>query len=191
MAGQTVVITTAYNGSLASGLARSSAFNYTDPATGVTQSETLIAANLEPVRARRMLPCFDAPKFKANFSINLQVPSDLIALSNTPEASSQQGLYQIPRCTAFRQRLIRWQPTSLGSQLVTWFPHQQSATAAPTSRSGLCQRWATNMLCPCRSAALGFACSGGALAHTSMCITGLILFLYQLPACWCKLLLAC
>lgn len=80
-----------YNGSLANGLARSSAFNYTDPATGSTQSETLVAANLEPVRARTMLPCFDAPKFKANYSIHLQAPSDLTALSNTPEISSQPG----------------------------------------------------------------------------------------------------
>ena len=39
-----------------------------------------------------MLPCFDAPSFKANFSMNLQVPSDLIALSNTPEYWSQSGL---------------------------------------------------------------------------------------------------
>lgn len=54
--------------------------------------QVLIAANLEPVGARTMLPCFDAPKFKANFSMNLQVPSDLIALSNTPEYHSQPGL---------------------------------------------------------------------------------------------------
>ena len=39
-----------------------------------------------------MLPCFDEPKFKANFSMNLQVPSNLIALSNTPEYRSQPGL---------------------------------------------------------------------------------------------------
>ena len=54
--------------------------------------QVLIAAGLEPVGARTMLPCFDAPKFKANFSMNLQVPSDLIALSNTPEYRSQPGL---------------------------------------------------------------------------------------------------
>lgn len=52
----------------------------------------LIAAGLEPEGARTMLPCFDAPSFKANFSMNLQVPSDLVALSNTPEYQSQAGL---------------------------------------------------------------------------------------------------
>ena len=72
-AGQEVVIFTAFNGSLSNGLARSSAFNYTDPTTGFIQSQVLIAANMEPVGARTMLPCFDAPKFKANYSIHLQV----------------------------------------------------------------------------------------------------------------------
>ena len=79
--GQEVVIFTAFNGSLSNGLARSSAFNYTDPTTGISQSQALIAANLEPVGARTMLPCFDAPRFKANYSMHLQVSQLLSLLS--------------------------------------------------------------------------------------------------------------
>lgn len=39
-----------------------------------------------------MLPCFDFPYYKANISIAIQAPENMIALSNTAEASTQPGI---------------------------------------------------------------------------------------------------
>jgi alanyl aminopeptidase len=38
----------------------------------------------EPLSARRCFPCFDEPDFKAAFSVRLEVPRGLVALSNAP-----------------------------------------------------------------------------------------------------------
>jgi len=54
--------------------------------------QVLIAASLEPFGARRMLPCLDFPNLKANFSISIQAPESLVALSTMAEESSQPGL---------------------------------------------------------------------------------------------------
>ena len=54
--------------------------------------QVLIAASLEPYRARTMLPCFDAPNLKATFCISIQAPENLVALSTMAEESSRPGL---------------------------------------------------------------------------------------------------
>ena len=54
--------------------------------------QVLIAASLEPYSARRMLPCFDFPAYKANFSIAIQAPERLTALSNMAKGESQPGI---------------------------------------------------------------------------------------------------
>ncbi|KAL3162156.1 hypothetical protein ABBQ32_009864 [Trebouxia sp. C0010 RCD-2024] len=92
MPGQQVILHTSFIGSLSSGLTRSAAFNYTDPSTLATHSQVLVGASLEPYGARRMLPCFDFPNYKANFSISLQAPANLVALSNMAEAKAQPGV---------------------------------------------------------------------------------------------------
>jgi puromycin-sensitive aminopeptidase len=52
-------------------------------------NERVIATTqLENVDARRAFPCWDEPDFKAVFSITLDVPADLVAVSNWPEAES-------------------------------------------------------------------------------------------------------
>ncbi|KAL0033662.1 hypothetical protein WJX79_010747 [Trebouxia sp. C0005] len=91
-AGQHLVVHIKYTASLTSGLTRSAAFDYAEPVTGQLQSQVLIAASLEPFGARRMLPCLDFPNLKANFSISIQAPENLVALSNMAEESSQPGL---------------------------------------------------------------------------------------------------
>ena len=54
--------------------------------------QVLVGASLEPYGARRMLPCFDFPNYKANFSISIQAPANLIVLSNMAEAKAQPGI---------------------------------------------------------------------------------------------------
>ncbi|MDD5301753.1 MAG: M1 family aminopeptidase [Elusimicrobia bacterium] len=43
--------------------------------------------HLEPTHARRVLPCFDEPSFKASFKLTLDVPAGLTPLSNMPPVS--------------------------------------------------------------------------------------------------------
>lgn len=39
---------------------------------------------MQPLDARRLLPCFDEPSFKAEFSISVQHPEGTNVLSNAP-----------------------------------------------------------------------------------------------------------
>jgi puromycin-sensitive aminopeptidase len=44
----------------------------------------MAVTQFESVDARRCFPCWDKPAFKAQFKITLEVPSQLVALSNMP-----------------------------------------------------------------------------------------------------------
>jgi puromycin-sensitive aminopeptidase len=45
--------------------------------------------HLEPTHARRVLPCFDEPAFKASFKLTLDVPAGLTPISNMPKESEK------------------------------------------------------------------------------------------------------
>ncbi|MDE2510350.1 MAG: hypothetical protein KGL74_04450, partial [Elusimicrobia bacterium] len=45
--------------------------------------------HLEPTHARRVLPCFDEPQFKAPFALTLDVPAHLTPISNMPAVSEK------------------------------------------------------------------------------------------------------
>ena len=49
-----------------------------------TKDEAWSFTHLEPTHARRVLPCFDEPAFKAPFTLTLDVPEDLTPISNMP-----------------------------------------------------------------------------------------------------------
>ncbi|MDE3146903.1 MAG: M1 family metallopeptidase, partial [Acidobacteriota bacterium] len=49
---------------------------------------TIATTQFEHSDARRAFPCWDEPSYKATFQVNLTVPSDLAAYSNSPETSS-------------------------------------------------------------------------------------------------------
>ncbi|KAL6900781.1 hypothetical protein ACP4OV_005457 [Aristida adscensionis] len=48
------------------------------------ESRNMAVTQFEAADARRCFPCWDEPAFKAKFKLTLEVPSDLVALSNMP-----------------------------------------------------------------------------------------------------------
>ncbi|HEU5085325.1 MAG TPA: M1 family aminopeptidase [Acidimicrobiales bacterium] len=59
---------------------------FTDDAGG---TRAIAVTQFEPTDARRAFPCWDEPAFKAVFGVSLDVPADLVAVSNGPELSRQ------------------------------------------------------------------------------------------------------
>ena len=53
------------------------------------EEHELIVTQCESTHARRFVPCFDEPAFKATFSMTLLVPADLMAVSNAAEVSRE------------------------------------------------------------------------------------------------------
>uniref|UniRef100_A0A7N0RE91 Aminopeptidase n=1 Tax=Kalanchoe fedtschenkoi TaxID=63787 RepID=A0A7N0RE91_KALFE len=53
------------------------------------EERNMIATQFESIYARRCFPCWDEPAFKATFSMTLDVPSHLTALSNMPVLEEQ------------------------------------------------------------------------------------------------------
>lgn len=51
----------------------------------------MFSTDLEPCEARRAFPCFDEPNLKATFELELEIPEDLVGLSNMPEKEVKQA----------------------------------------------------------------------------------------------------
>ena len=55
------------------------------------QRQVLITVSTETFGARAILPCFDLPAYKANFSFTLSHPVGAVALANTAASSTAMG----------------------------------------------------------------------------------------------------
>lgn len=70
--------------SVLSGLIRSGPF-----VNSTGQPAVLMATRLEPTGARRLFPCYDAPKYRAIYTVDVTAPKDITVLGNTaPMAGS-------------------------------------------------------------------------------------------------------
>lgn len=51
----------------------------------------MFSTQFEACDARRAFPCFDEPNLKASFEFSIEIPDDLVALSNMPEKNVTKG----------------------------------------------------------------------------------------------------
>jgi aminopeptidase N len=99
------VLTIDYAGKIASS---ATGFFHVDYAGG-----RMLTTQFEPADARRFLPVFDEPSKKAVFTVSAVVPSDQLAISNMPEASSEPLPGGLKR--------VRFEPTPKMSSYLLFF----------------------------------------------------------------------
>jgi aminopeptidase N len=85
------VITLRFQGTMNNDMAGFSRAKYkptVTPAASVPmdgEHHLMFSTQFEACDARRAFPCFDEPNLKATFDFEVEIPSDLVALSNMPE----------------------------------------------------------------------------------------------------------
>jgi aminopeptidase N len=75
---------------------------YADPYPTPAGERLLIATMMEPTRARRLLPCWDEPSFRARFRLSIDLPSGFTAYSNMPVIRTEKlagGLQRVAFAT--------------------------------------------------------------------------------------------
>jgi puromycin-sensitive aminopeptidase len=114
------VLEIAFNGILNDQLHGFYRSTYTDP-SGV--KHTIATTQFENCDARRAFPCWDEPAFKATYQVNLTVPSQLAAYSNSPVSSDTD--------LGNGQRTVSFTPTmKMSTYLVAFIigPFEESET---------------------------------------------------------------
>jgi puromycin-sensitive aminopeptidase len=96
------VIEIAFDGTLNDQLHGFYRSTYTDD-SGV--EHTIATTQFENTDARRAFPCFDEPDFKATFQVNLTIPSELAAYSNSP-VDSDTNLGNGQRTVSYRPTMV-------------------------------------------------------------------------------------
>jgi len=91
------VIAIQYKGTMNSAMAGFYRSKYKPTVTPASSTPTdgeyhyMLSTQFEACDARRAFPCFDEPNLKASFEFEVEIPEDLVALSNMPEKSVTKG----------------------------------------------------------------------------------------------------
>jgi aminopeptidase N len=87
------------------------------PAKGVAKDDDyhyMFSTQFESSDARRTFPCFDEPNLKATFDFAIEIPDDLVALSNMPEKETRAG-------TKDGQKIVSFERTPvMSTYLLAW-----------------------------------------------------------------------
>lgn len=79
------VLTIAYHGAIGTETLGLFGMDYEGPGGG---KATIMATNLEPASARQVFPGWDEPAIKATYTVSVDAPKAMVAVSNMPVASS-------------------------------------------------------------------------------------------------------
>ena len=98
------------------GFYRSSYISKVEPPASVPKvgdSHFMFSTQFESCSARWALPCFDEPNLKATFDFQIEIPDDLVALSNMPEketrkASDGKKVVSFERTPVMSTYLLAW-----------------------------------------------------------------------------------
>ncbi|XP_058086693.1 aminopeptidase M1-like isoform X1 [Magnolia sinica] len=104
------------------------------------EKKNMAVTQFEPADARRCFPCWDEPAVKATFKITLEVPSELIALSNMPII--QEKLDGQLKTVSFQESPIM--STYLVAVVVGLFDYIEDLTLNGTKVRVYCQIGKTN-----------------------------------------------
>ncbi|XP_078428131.1 aminopeptidase M1 [Wolffia australiana] len=97
--------------------------------------KNMAVTQFEPADARRCFPCWDEPAFKAKFKITLEVPHDLVALSNMPV--TEEKLDGPVRTLFFEESPVM--STYLVAVVVGLFDYVEDTTSSGTKVRVYCQ----------------------------------------------------
>lgn len=90
----------------------------------------MMSTQFEACDARRAFPCFDEPNLKAEFDFEIEVPKDLVALSNMPVKSERDGSKE-------GWKIVSFERTPIMSTYVGF----NSKFTIPLANIHLCSSW--------------------------------------------------
>lgn len=82
----------------------------------------MLSTQFESCDARRAFPCFDEPNLKATFDFEIEIPKELVALSNMPVKSERDGSKEGLKIVSFERTPIMSTYVSVGhlSRCALW-----------------------------------------------------------------------
>jgi aminopeptidase N len=114
------VLTVAFEGTMNDSMAGFYRSKYKPPVVpskGVARDSEhhyMFSTQFESSDARRAFPCFDEPNLKATFDFNIEIPDDLVALSNMPETGVTKGKKEGTKVVSFERTPV------MSTYLLAW-----------------------------------------------------------------------